>query len=64
MGAGINIFVQDTAKIIVTQAYDRSWAKPNETLALGPQKFKKKLHRKKFSKIFFRLSNLLKKKIR
>ena len=25
----------------------RFWAKPNETLTLGPQKFWKKLHRKK-----------------
>ena len=39
----------------------RSWAKPNETLALGPQKFWKKLHRKKASKIFFRPPNLPKK---
>ena len=32
---------------------DRSWAKPNETLALDSQKFWKKLHRKKLPEIFF-----------
>ena len=36
----------------------RSCAKPNETLALGPQKFWKKLYRKKLLKFFFRPLNL------
>ena len=39
----------------------RSWAKPNETLALGLQKFLKKLHRKKPPKFFFKPPNLPKK---
>ena len=39
----------------------RSWAKPNETLVLGPQNFLKKLHRKKPLKNFFRPPNLSKK---
>lgn len=40
---------------------DRSWAKPNEILVLGPQKFWKKLHRKNLQNFLFKLPNLPKK---